>query len=70
MKAKATSGKRIMATKPIPPKSEISSLAELADRMSSSLERRLAKVPKSEREEVTRKLRDIARRAREASGKR
>ena len=70
MKVKATNGKAIMATKPIPRKSEISSLEELADRMSASLERRLKNAPKAERDEVTRKLADIARRARATSGKR
>ena len=70
MKAKATPGKRIMATKPTPRKSEISSLEELADRMSTSLERRLKDAPKAERDEVTRKLTNIAKRARATSGKR
>ena len=59
-----------MATKPIPPKAEIASLEELAERMSSSLERHLAKAPKAERDKVTQKLRAIAKRAREAAGKR
>lgn len=59
-----------MATKPIPPKAEISSLEELADRMSSSLERRLANASEPEREKVTQKLRDIAKRARANAGKR
>jgi hypothetical protein len=70
MKAKATPGKRIMATKPTPRKSEISSLEELADRMSAALERRLKNSLRAERDEVTRKLSDIAKQARATSGKR
>lgn len=59
-----------MATKPVPPKSGISSLEELADRMSESLERRLANAPKTERDRVTRTLDRLAKEARESSGKR
>jgi hypothetical protein len=59
-----------MATKPIPPKAGISSLEELADRMSAALERRLKNAPRAERDEVTRKLSDIAKQARANAGKR
>ena len=69
MRAKAVPGKPIMATKPIPPKSEISSLEELADRMSDSLERRLKNAPKAERDAVTRKLEALAKKARANAGK-
>ena len=69
MKANRTTGKRNMATKPIPPKSEITTLEQLAERMSESLERRLAKAPKAERERVTRSLERLAKEARESSGK-
>ena len=59
-----------MATKPSAPKSEITSLEELADRMSESLEKRLAKAPKAERDRVTRELSNIAKRARANAEKR
>jgi hypothetical protein len=66
--------KAIMATKPIPPKPKSTRKADgvgqLAERMSSILERRLANATPAERAQATRQLRAIASRSRGSSEKR
>jgi hypothetical protein len=66
--------KRAMATKPIPPKPaperKNAVVEQLADSLSSALERRLEGANATQRAEVTRKLRALAARSRGASGKR